>query len=221
VLRQIGGDPFKYITSIEPSLDLLPLVQSVTPDFFFRQSDEPTSGPESGIHFVHWLKVCFDAQFIGMWLIWVQKFTPLPQSLIHRWEDYNFMVLCDKAWTPAESTNEQQSNDCHDILSQTSPQLMRILYAYTVFPKICSDNCLFRIYFFLGLSWEELRAEICPLRRILGDDMTRLYELHACSSDETFLGRLDCNSLLLDLAIGGLRAREAMVNCEMYWDSLE
>jgi hypothetical protein len=99
-----------------------------------------------------------------------------------------------------------QSTDSPDILSQISPQLIRILYARRVLPDIfgAQEHCLLKIHVLLGLSWEELRAVICPLREILGDDSARLRPLLMFNSDTS----LESNSVLLDLTKGGLRVMQ-------------
>jgi hypothetical protein len=145
-----------------------------------------------------------------VWLIGVQKFNPSPEGLIHLWEDYTFMLLCNEAWHSPEFAEGQQLNRCRKILSRASPQLMRILYAYRVSIDYSPRHFLFRIHILLGLSWDELRAAISSLRTIIPDNFLlpdgswALRELLNCW-DETFLGGLDSNSVWLELAKGGLR----------------
>ncbi|KAF7369733.1 NACHT domain-containing protein [Mycena venus] len=190
---------FQYITSADPSPYLLPHVDSLNPNFFF----------------VSWGK-----HDVGNALLyWLKKFSSMPEGLIHLWEDYSFMGLCDEAWSGFESTDEQQSDICHDILTQTSPQLIRILYAYRALSTAGMPTLywyLFRIHFCLGLSWEELRAAICPLRTLLDDDEARLREvLGAFTSDHPFSVTVDLNSLFLELATGSLCFTRAVMNCQM------
>jgi hypothetical protein len=111
----------------------------------------------------------------------------------------------------------QQSNNCENILSQMSSQLRRILYTYRALYYPGFECVLFRIHHLLGLSWDELRASICPLHRILGNDTARLRELIAFNGGDTLFGSLDYDSLLLELAKGCLRAIEAMIDGEMHW----
>jgi hypothetical protein len=74
-------------------------------------------------------------------------------------------------------------------------QLIRIiiLYARRVLPDIfgAQEHCLLKIHFLLGLSWEELRPVICPLRELLGDDSARLRALLMFNSDTS----LESNSV--------------------------
>ncbi|KAF8187939.1 hypothetical protein K438DRAFT_1972631 [Mycena galopus ATCC 62051] len=76
------GPAIDYITSMEPSPNLAPLVQSINPHFIFV----PDAGSMSIMHMLHWLK----------------KFDPRQEGLIHLWEDYAFMALCDEAWGATE-----------------------------------------------------------------------------------------------------------------------
>ncbi|KAJ7937815.1 hypothetical protein B0H13DRAFT_1852114 [Mycena leptocephala] len=199
-----GGDAaFRYITSADPSPDLLPLVHSLNPDFFFGS----------------WVK----KDVAKVLLDWLKKFNPVPEGLIQLWEDYRFMKLCDEAWKRTKSTTEQQSDTCLGILAQTSPQLIRILYAYRVLSTatkgLRKQWFLFRIHFCLGLSWEELTVAICPLRRLLGGDKARLRTLlGAFTSDHSFSGRVDSDYIFLELATGTLRFIPAAMNCrEQSW----
>jgi hypothetical protein len=129
------------------------------------------------------------------------------------------MLLCDEAWE-ISCREEHQSNNCHDILSQTPPQLTAILYAYRLIADIYPGVVLLKIHFLLGLSWDELRAAICPLRGILGHDMARLQGLRTCDLDQTLLTKLDSDSILLELARGTLRVFGAVINREMeHWTS--
>ncbi|KAF7348939.1 NACHT domain-containing protein [Mycena venus] len=194
---KLSQTAYKYITLAEPAPDLLPLVQAQNPDFFFggRSFSEST--------FLDWLK----------------KFRQPPKGLVDLWEDYTFMMLCDQAWTQTESAKESHSNNCHDIVSRMSSQLIKILYYSRVIPFFDTPGILFRIHFLLDLSWDELRAVICPLRRILRDDTEHLHELRICS--EETLQSLDSNSLLSDLSDGAFRVLGTMFNGEMDWDHLD
>jgi hypothetical protein len=122
------------------------------------------------------------------------------------------MVLLDSAWN-TKVKDERPSSDYSDILSEISPQLARILFACSISPTKWDGRLLFRLHFVLDLSWDDLRATICPLRRITGDEEGRFRELRRLSLlDNTFVGRLDPNDLLLDLAKGLLRLVGAMVH---------
>lgn len=199
-------DAFKYLASAELSPNLLPLVQSFNPDLLFGLS----KGLEIIMQALEWLKVWLTAQVVATMLTLNQKFNPLPEALIYLWEDYKFMMLCDKAW----SSPGQTFSNCQEILVQASPQLITILHACTVTPKACRDYMLFRIHFLLSLSWDDLRAAICSLRGVLGDNKAQLQELQTFSS--TFLS-LESTAILLSLANGGLHVITVMTTGEMDW----
>ncbi|KAJ7907399.1 hypothetical protein B0H13DRAFT_2018805 [Mycena leptocephala] len=55
----------QYIASVTPSADFVPLVRLINPDFVFCRP----------------------------FLFWLKEIHPLPEDLIHRWEDYRFMHL--------------------------------------------------------------------------------------------------------------------------------
>ncbi|KAJ7822895.1 hypothetical protein B0H14DRAFT_2827605 [Mycena olivaceomarginata] len=190
----------EYITSVEPLPELLPLVQSLNPDFFFAF----TGGRLS--------------ELATSFLEWIKKFQPLPAHLVHLWEDYTFMALCDDVWSAAEARDTRQSSNGYQILSQTPPQLIRILSVYKVFPDMTKlgtgTRFLLQIRLLLGMSWEELRVAICALRVILGNDRKRLHRLLTANLNDTVWGAFDSKGLLIELARGGLRLLETMINSE-------
>ncbi|KAF8190934.1 hypothetical protein K438DRAFT_1970687 [Mycena galopus ATCC 62051] len=176
----IGGDRFQYISHADPSPELLPGVRTLNPDFIFAFKDQSET-------------------VIGL-LRSLEKFNPVDKDLVRRWEDYYFMSLCDDAWDPNPEENDQQWNTlCDDVLVQLSPQLLHILYAAKVLPTICDQCCLARIHFLLGISWDDLREAICPLRGLLGDDLEELQDLRTCNFDKVFLAGLDANVVLSEL----------------------
>ncbi|KAJ7220878.1 hypothetical protein GGX14DRAFT_432353 [Mycena pura] len=179
-----------FITATEPSPDLLPLVQFVNPDFIFAF----TSGPECVVHILEWLK----------------KFDPRPEDLIQLWEDYQFILLCDESWTPSDLTKRQPSS-YHTEPAQVSPQLIKVIHAVTLLLNVSDSDFPIRVSVMLGISWDEMRATICPLRRILGNNKARLHDLQTCIWKQALGQRSDSNFLLLELARGGLRAVRSMV----------
>jgi hypothetical protein len=150
-----------------------------------------------------------------MMLIQIQKFVPVSQGLIQLWEDYNFMMWCENVWNGSQMNKEEQRlGSGLNILSEISPQLIQILCAFRILAIIRGEGCgrcLFHIHVGLGLSWETLRAAICPLYRILGTDRAKVRRLLALSSHQTFLGS---NTLALRLAKGSLRILNAAINTE-------
>ncbi|KAJ7437405.1 hypothetical protein FB451DRAFT_1305732 [Mycena latifolia] len=189
---------FEYITSVQPSLDLVALVQSFNPDFFFGRDHDIERA----------------SQLISDILAWLKKAHPLPQESIRLWEDYHFMMLCDDVWYPSTATQvttEQKSHN-HQVL-QASPQLIKVLRAFSVLPPGCRYRALFTVHIMLDLSWDKLRAAICPLQGILGDDKERLRELFISASHEARFGEVE--STIRDLVSGGLHVLKEIVNGEV------
>ncbi|KAJ6587293.1 hypothetical protein B0H10DRAFT_1961476 [Mycena sp. CBHHK59/15] len=122
------------------------------------------------------------------------------------------MSLCVNDGGLRVFAKKQQSNNCPNTSSQISPQLSRILYAYRILPHTHIGHFLFRIHLLLGLSWDELRTAIGPLRSSQGDALAQAQELLTSIDHPTFLERLDCNSLLLEFAKGGLHVMGEMNN---------
>ncbi|KAJ6490928.1 hypothetical protein C8R45DRAFT_991166, partial [Mycena sanguinolenta] len=114
--------------------------------------------------------------------------------------DYSFMSVCEDLW-------RQETRDFQfpRAVSQVSLDTLRILYAFRVTATAPYGwNTLFRIRCLLGLSWDELRAAICPLREILGRDITQLTNHRTWIVDETVLATLDTSSVLAELAKSSL-----------------
>ncbi|KAJ6543274.1 hypothetical protein DFH09DRAFT_1173782 [Mycena vulgaris] len=198
----IGGAPFQYIICAEPSPDLLLGVRSLNPDFLFGFK----SPGESVINFLRW----------------VEKFNPVDEGLVSLWEDYSFMSLCDEAWDPTPEEDDQEWNTpCDDTLLQLSPQLLQILYASKVLPDICEERCLVRIRFLLGLSWDDLKKAVCPLRGIFEDDLEGLQKLRTCNFDKAFSARLDASVVLSHLAHRAVCIIGEIINDEAQRQSLE
>ncbi|KAJ7809030.1 hypothetical protein B0H13DRAFT_1928142 [Mycena leptocephala] len=204
-LWKISSIALESIASTDPSPDLLPLIQCLNPNFVSLGYKG-----ESVANFWSWLKL--------------QKFTPQPQGLIDLWDDYAFMLVCEELLLEEAcdffTSTEEVSSNSPEIVSQVSLNIdtLRILYAYRVtatMPDSGSD-ILFRIRFLLGLSWDELRAAMCALRQILGQDITQLTNCRTlrrtCILDETVLATLDTDAVLAELAKGSLRHIRAMID---------
>jgi hypothetical protein len=187
-------------------------VRSLNPDFIFAFKNP--SG--TVIDLLHWLEVRFRSTVFRLHLTRFQKINPMDEALIRLWEDYSFMSLCDEAWDPTPQDDDQEWNTpCDDTLLQLSPQLLRILYASKALPDICEQRCLARIRFLLGLSWDDLRKAICPLREIFGDDLEGLQELRTCTFDEAFSAGLEASVVLSHLAHRAVRIIGEIVNDEV------
>jgi hypothetical protein len=77
------------------------------------------------------------------------------------------MALCERVWRLAVGktmTYEGELQTIDNVLSQTSPQLIRILHAYTLVydSRRGQHPALYEICHVLHHSWDELRAIICP-----------------------------------------------------------
>ncbi|KAJ6490914.1 hypothetical protein C8R45DRAFT_195088 [Mycena sanguinolenta] len=202
--RHIPRIALEHIAYTDPSSDLLPLVQSLNPDFVFL---------------VH---TRYRGESIANFLSWLREFTPQPQRLIDIWEDYGFMSECDDLWFEEarnlRSSTEKLSNNCPALVSQVSLDIatLRIPYAYKVTATAPYGwNTLFRIRCLLGLSWDELRAAICSLRKILGPDITRMPNHRTWIADETVLATFHTNSVLAELAKSSLCHIRAMIKTQI------
>jgi hypothetical protein len=143
------------------------------------------------------------------------------------------MSACDHLWFEETcdffKSTEKLSNNRPAIVSQVSLGIdtLRILYAYKVTattPDVGS-NFLFKIRRLLGLSWDELRAAICQLRKILGRDITqltnhRLTHHRTWILDETVLAAFDTGSVLAELAKSSLCHIRAMIRGQIDDDAL-
>jgi hypothetical protein len=121
------------------------------------------------------------------------------------------MEFCNAAWCAVYKTKfeitESQLKNCHKVLSQAPPALIRILHAY----RCCNTQYLnmahlSRIHILLNLSWVELRAAILPVHTIIGRDKAALGNLLIRSTlAPDLLGQYHLDSVLWDLASGSLR----------------
>ncbi|KAJ7472416.1 hypothetical protein B0H11DRAFT_1867203 [Mycena galericulata] len=177
---------FECIPSIQLSPDFIPLLLNINPDFLFWAEKYETQT------FFDWLNLGVDL--------------PL-------WNDYQFMFLCDQVWSACstELTTEWDSRNGHEVWLQVSPQLIRILRAFMLFPDK-STRILFQLHFFLDISWDEMRAIICPLRALVSDDKQQLRELFAFASDPTFVVESNFRSIVRDLALGGLHMLTGVIS---------
>ncbi|KAJ7444543.1 hypothetical protein B0H11DRAFT_437643 [Mycena galericulata] len=180
----------KYISSAQLPRDFLPLLLNINPDFLFYGLEEETR----------------------QYFAWFNLGADLPL-----WNDYQFMLQCEEVWWACskELTTEQDSRNHREVWSQVSPQLIRILRAFMVFPEgtIC---ILFHLHHFLDLSWDEMRAIICPLRALVGEDEQQLRELFAFASDRTFIAEPNFHSIIRELALGGLHVMTGVISDKIY-----
>lgn len=133
------------------------------------------------------------------------------------------MHSCASIWSlsrPTVVAIKQQSHNYHEILLQASPQLTRILRAYRLGVFFRGSSTDFsaiplRVRLLLDLSWDELRAAICPLREIIGDDKPALHELFPAALDETLFAEFNVDSVLWDFARSGLRVTKGVISGEL------
>jgi hypothetical protein len=170
----------------------------LNPDFFLRDS--------TGLKEVlEWLKVCALSQFTIMIFICVQKINPHPQGLIDLWEDYNFIIQCDRSFRRNPSYKAaKESHNFSEILSQASPQLIRILQAYKLDCAYHNCDFLLDIRLMLNLPWDELRRAICPLREIIGDVEGGIKDLLYFTPNPAPPRTPQCRSMFWDIAFGYL-----------------
>ncbi|KAF7352205.1 NACHT domain-containing protein [Mycena venus] len=100
---RLSADDFSaHLTWLPPSAELVPLIEHLNPDFLWgRQPDDR-----------------LDNRMIQEILTWLKTIRPIPDHLIQRWEDYNFMLLWD-------ATNDQGTDTkyLNGIFSLSSPML--------------------------------------------------------------------------------------------------
>jgi hypothetical protein len=212
-LRYLNLDAFQLVVSSEPLSSLLSLLRSFNPDFLFHFS--LTNNVNKAAEMVlEWLKVRPTAQFIKIVITMLknQRSWPLPTDLIQLWEDYRFMAYCENIWDKDRGrkiqVTEEDRGHCHQILSQVSSSLTRILQAiaiitYPVYhPYYPPEAVIFRVYALLNFSWDELRMAFCSLRSLIGhegDGFIRNIPIVALDM------ALSPASLLWDLTRGWLR----------------
>lgn len=129
------------------------------------------------------------------------------------------MLFCDFAWCQAQEVPFEGTADglekYHNILSAASPQLVRVLRAYRIFPRGSLRGALVKVHFLLDVSWDELRAVICLLRPIIGEDEGHLRSLLISASNQTVVLNPHLDSILYDLTLGCLRFMKMLLGHTM------
>ncbi|KAJ7738237.1 hypothetical protein DFH07DRAFT_85587 [Mycena maculata] len=183
----------RYISSSTPSPDLVPLLESFNPDFLFAMDYRRDPG--------YSIDEIFE---------WLKKFQPLPTCSIQLWEDYKFMWTFQQVCQYA-SPKKQNSKNCPDVSLLVSPQPIRIYSTYKIFDGLVRVTGrgplipLTDIHVRFNLSWDDLRTVICPLRSFIGEDSEDLANFLILASDPSNLPTFHFDSILRDLAVGGLR----------------
>ncbi|KAJ6608446.1 hypothetical protein B0H10DRAFT_526134 [Mycena sp. CBHHK59/15] len=183
------------LLQVEPSPDLAHLVRAINPDFIFGGFNDP-SLIASGV--LSWLKI-----------------RSPPEDLVDLWEDYCFMgLLVSVPGHIDPSVCEPLSgDDCRQVLSQVvqCPLLPRLFHVWMVRSgntKIRS-LVLAEICALLDVSWDELRAAICRLRPIVGEDWEKWGGLFALMRNSTVIQRKSWRpTICIELARGCIRVRK-------------
>ncbi|KAJ7699835.1 hypothetical protein B0H14DRAFT_3173945 [Mycena olivaceomarginata] len=187
----LSGDVWiDYVTSVPPSVEFVPLIRLVNPDFIF----------------VYHINLCTLHDFLS----WLKGMVPTPEDLIQHWEDYCFIHLYDhcrsqviinllkardqlspertdtEVLTPSihvihalqkqmNSKSQATLEACRKLLLQ-SPNLMYIFHLKRLMliggPHISNSKFmqLFEIRAFLDLSWDDIQKCICPLHPLVAQD---------------------------------------------------
>ncbi|KAJ6509809.1 hypothetical protein DFH09DRAFT_1435590 [Mycena vulgaris] len=151
----IGFSGLRYITSsIPPSAEFSPLVQTVNLDFLcHRGVDDLRTQVEAVI-------------------IWLKKCSAPPAPVIELWQNYRFIIHCDSIFKHRQIPAPRGFSNaaCHAILSQ-SPELLRVIQAWWVWDATyCHPMGLLHIRRLLDIPWDELEASIGPLRSFPGNN---------------------------------------------------
>jgi hypothetical protein len=131
------------------------------------------------------------------------------------------MVYCETIWYQDRHKEIQVTDEdwgyCHQILSQVSPSLTRILQAIAIITSIQPFHApleilIFQIHTLLDFSWDELRMAFCFLRSLIGhegDGFIRNMPKVA------FDMALSPSHLLWDLTCGGLCVMRRILSGEV------
>ncbi|KAJ7918032.1 hypothetical protein B0H13DRAFT_308633, partial [Mycena leptocephala] len=160
VSRYLGIPAFELVVSSEPSSTLISLLHSFNPDFLFHFAPEVVIAA------------------VDMVLEWLKQNQPLATDLIQLWEAYHFMAYYERVWYQGSGRENQVTEEdrghCHQILSQVSPSLLRILQTikfitYPAYhPYYHPEALILKIHALLNFSWDELRMAFCSLRSLIG-----------------------------------------------------
>ncbi|KAJ7511433.1 hypothetical protein B0H11DRAFT_871593 [Mycena galericulata] len=155
-LRNYGRNFWKFLATVDPSPDLVELVSTFMPDYLFG-----------------WRS---DHEVIDVVLQWLKKNAEVvPDTLIQRWEDYSFMLDCQRWWSehdpqagPFTATSDPEN--LTETISLVTPQLVKILGGFRITIFFDEDHhhthsMMFSVVQQLwGLPWNEARNAICSLR---------------------------------------------------------
>ncbi|KAF7328549.1 NACHT domain-containing protein [Mycena venus] len=203
VAWRCGPRALDYVESVEPSPKLETLLHSFNQDIlFYHQSLMDLS---QRLRFLNWLK----------------KFNPLPLDLIRLWEDYEFM-LSDDVWDTCRTIVQPGPSRNHPtVLSDISLPLLQLLYAYRLLlPDERGERWnRYKLHLLLDLPVAELRTMFCPLRTIVSEEQHQnqdhMRKPFIFNSGLTPLRKSELESLIWDLACGGLRVLKGVLSGEL------
>jgi hypothetical protein len=123
------------------------------------------------------------------------------------WEDYKYLdSSTSRNRRPSEPLSAQQLTQLIKRLAEC-PVLLKFLHAYlwAYEPKVY----LTEMRHLLNVTWDELRATLCPLRPILGENRPNLLQMGRALQNSTtaFPPNWRAN-ISLELACGCLRVRK-------------
>jgi hypothetical protein len=123
------------------------------------------------------------------------------------------MMFSDRVW---RTKNAGGLQDIHQVLSQASPRLIRVLQAYTLLYDPSTDRVVpvFDIRAVLNYSWDEMRIVICTLRGITGENESELGQVLE-SVHPTHIRALCPESTLRDLAGGSMQLMKMIGSHEL------
>jgi hypothetical protein len=146
----------------------------------------------------------------------------MPTHLIQLWEDYRFMVHCETIWCQDNrrkiQVTEKDRDHCHQILSQVSPSLLRILQSinFITYPlhhvDYSTQLLIFKIHALLDFSWDELRVAFCSLRSLIGHERVRFIRKMPTVAFDMTLSPAD---LFWDLTNGYLHVLRRIISGEV------
>jgi hypothetical protein len=132
------------------------------------------------------------------------------------------MVYCEIIWFQDSGgriqVTEEDRDHCHQILSQVSPSLLRILQTikfitYPVYyPYHPSEAFIFKIHTLLNFSWDELRMAFCSLRSLIGNEGGGLIRKMPIVALDMVISPAH---LLWDLTCGGLCVMRRTLSSEV------
>ncbi|KAJ7241595.1 hypothetical protein C8J57DRAFT_90949 [Mycena rebaudengoi] len=132
-----------------------------------------------------------DRSVIDVVLQWLKKSAEVvPETLIQRWEDYSFMLDCQRWWSAHDPlaipfTVTSDPENLTEIISLVTPQLVKILGAFRITIVFNEDRYKQHSMMFsivrqlLDLSWDEARNTICSLRTNRAPDTPDAPDAHS------------------------------------------